>query len=570
MSYKDMINLRVLLIIAGSMFLAILCAASSSDSIKALPSLDKINQACRAGKITEGQKLLYGLQTLLAPRDLPDEFKSEAVPLQACGTPLVFDVLDNWDKMTEAQQSLATSYLARPPLDSLYISPDSHFAIHFNIVGYDSVPTEDADLSGVPDYVERIGIYADSSYRHYHYNLGYLPPPSDGDSFYDIYLMRVGNYYGATVREWGGDSSWNDYVSHIRIHSTMFFAPPNDDPEGTVIGAQKITCAHEYFHATQMAYAYKNRPHLWWTEGNAAFFENEVYDEVNDHYSYLPYFFNFPDSFLIDTSTAAIYRNYGALIWSAFLAERVGVGIIRTAWEYIRYTDPLPALDSSLAPHGLNVQKIFPEFTVWNYFTGERADPLYYDDAADYPQVVIDHYIPACPFTGDTGVKPPDGLATNYIVAYPDNIENGLLKIEFDGINSVEWGFSYIVFENGLSHAAFNCPVNAFGETDCGIYDFVRYDSIVFIPCVVSQWQDDNQYTFDSEVYSVGDVNGSGDRNLLDITFLINFVYKSGLPPRYSSYMGDTDCNGVINILDITRLIGFIYLGGPEPCVFSP
>jgi hypothetical protein len=61
-----------------------------------------------------------------------------------------------------------------------------------------------------------------------------------------------------------------------------------------------------------------------------------------------------------------------------------------------------------------------------------------------------------------------------------------------------------------------------------------------------------------------GDVNGTGTVNILDITFLINYVYKGGPAPDPVE-AGDTNGNGVINILDITYLINYVYLGGPAP-----
>jgi len=61
-----------------------------------------------------------------------------------------------------------------------------------------------------------------------------------------------------------------------------------------------------------------------------------------------------------------------------------------------------------------------------------------------------------------------------------------------------------------------------------------------------------------------GDVDNSGAINILDVTFLINYLYKGGPAPDPLD-MADVNNDDVINILDITYLIGFLYLGGPEP-----
>jgi len=64
-----------------------------------------------------------------------------------------------------------------------------------------------------------------------------------------------------------------------------------------------------------------------------------------------------------------------------------------------------------------------------------------------------------------------------------------------------------------------------------------------------------------------GDANNSGNYNILDITHLINYLYKSGPPPTpYTLCSGDANCECAVNILDVTYLINFLYKFGPPPC----
>lgn len=61
-----------------------------------------------------------------------------------------------------------------------------------------------------------------------------------------------------------------------------------------------------------------------------------------------------------------------------------------------------------------------------------------------------------------------------------------------------------------------------------------------------------------------GDANDNGVVNALDVTYLINKLYKHGPePPCYSQ--GDPNASGVINALDVTYLINKLYKHGPEP-----
>ncbi len=58
-----------------------------------------------------------------------------------------------------------------------------------------------------------------------------------------------------------------------------------------------------------------------------------------------------------------------------------------------------------------------------------------------------------------------------------------------------------------------------------------------------------------------GDAKQDNALNILDISFLINFLYKSGPAPA-SYYRVDVDNSGAVNILDVSRLINFIYRNG--------
>jgi hypothetical protein len=66
-------------------------------------------------------------------------------------------------------------------------------------------------------------------------------------------------------------------------------------------------------------------------------------------------------------------------------------------------------------------------------------------------------------------------------------------------------------------------------------------------------------------VYFVcGDVNSSGLVNILDVTYLICYIYKEGPPPDpMESADVNSDC--CINLHDIMRLIDYLYKGGLGP-----
>ncbi|MFH1207262.1 MAG: right-handed parallel beta-helix repeat-containing protein [Patescibacteria group bacterium] len=68
-----------------------------------------------------------------------------------------------------------------------------------------------------------------------------------------------------------------------------------------------------------------------------------------------------------------------------------------------------------------------------------------------------------------------------------------------------------------------------------------------------------------NDVYLVcGDSNWDSTINILDIVYLINYIYKSGPLPMPYKYIADVNGEGAVNILDIVFLINYIYKHGPQ------
>jgi len=69
-------------------------------------------------------------------------------------------------------------------------------------------------------------------------------------------------------------------------------------------------------------------------------------------------------------------------------------------------------------------------------------------------------------------------------------------------------------------------------------------------------------------VFLCGDANNDNVVNIRDITFLINFLYKSGPPPLVFRSL-DVNSDSIVNIRDVTYLINYLYKSGPNPdCPF--
>ncbi|MCP4703939.1 MAG: hypothetical protein GY865_04960 [candidate division Zixibacteria bacterium] len=68
----------------------------------------------------------------------------------------------------------------------------------------------------------------------------------------------------------------------------------------------------------------------------------------------------------------------------------------------------------------------------------------------------------------------------------------------------------------------------------------------------------------DPTCYTCGDCEADDNIDILDVVFIINFVYKDGTPP---DPLAAADVDGItgVNILDIVHMINFIYKDGDAP-----
>jgi hypothetical protein len=62
-----------------------------------------------------------------------------------------------------------------------------------------------------------------------------------------------------------------------------------------------------------------------------------------------------------------------------------------------------------------------------------------------------------------------------------------------------------------------------------------------------------------------GDCDVSGDVDIDDVVYLINYIFAGGPQPEPIE-SGDADCSDGVDIDDVVYLIEYIFAGGPEPC----
>nr|MBN2278554.1 CotH kinase family protein [candidate division Zixibacteria bacterium] len=220
----------------------------------------------------------------------------------------------------------------------------------------------------------------------------------------------------------------------------------------------------------------------------------------------------------------------------------------------------------------------------YSYEVGAMALPLYINEfMAD----------------NESAFEDPDESGT-----YPDWIEiynAGTSSIDMGGMymsddleNPTKWQIptgvtieagGYLVFladedeEQGDLHTGFKLGASgeAVGLFDIDVNNNVTIDTVTFgeqkVDTTYGRCPDGNDtWVFMGVItpgsanncFICGDANGNGSVNILDVTFLINYLYRGGPAPNPSE-SADVNNSLSVNILDATYLINYLYRGGPAP-----
>jgi len=527
-------------------------------------SLQKIDAAVASGQLSRDLGTIYKALSATNQADLPTEYQSSEMVYGKCGTDLMTEALAVIEGNPEKYGSYREALVTRPSTQFYIDTPGGHFRLHFDTSGQDSVPSADLNSNGIPDFIDFAMMAADSAWDEYVNNLGYYEPVSDltqggGLGLYDIYFQVI-PYYGFTTPETAGPADWNDYSSFAKVHSRFSPGfPPNDDPDGDVYGALKVTIAHEFHHAIQFAYDVYEAPYFM--EETSTCMEEVVFPAVNDNYNYLPFFFDAPETGLQSDNG----HEYASFIWPKFLIEKYGIGILHDMWNDCRYNSAISAWSTNLAAHGSSLDKAFGEFARWNYFTGSRADTLHFEEGAAYPQVAIMAHHDVVPDSNNSSTLPPQPLASNYIIF--DNLTgySGILTFDFTGLNTAVWGLSYIVdYGNGTYDEKTISPLDD-GKQRVSIANLQDVLRIIYIPSIGSQYGTQFNYTYNFHFRTRGDLDDNDNVSISDAVYGINYIFGGGPAPNPIETM-DVDCSGTYSVSDVVYIINYIFASGPPPC----
>jgi hypothetical protein len=340
--------------------------------------------------------------------------------IEECFTDTFNILAQNWDRLPAIYQREFQGIFLRPgqpgsPYGSVNLPnkfDTPHFRIHYTTVGPHAPPLEDVNpLNGVPDYVDLCAEAHEKSF-HVEVNLmGFKKPYDDfwdahngGNHKYDVYLFQF-PALGFTTTNWFHGRIRPTVVTfgpYFAINSRLY------DYFGKLEGNRfmETTVAHEFLHGIQ--FAYNARMPGWFMEASATWIESKVYDggliddrddipdpdEIGetDAYDYYPrqlgIFLDQPD-LALDSRVGL--REYAAVIWVFYMAERFDVDIVRqfygdaTEGSYREFGNFLDVFTN----HGTTLVEAFKTFTEWNYFTHDRDDGKHYLNGHRFPPVAI-------------------------------------------------------------------------------------------------------------------------------------------------------------------------------------
>lgn len=271
-----------------------------------------------------------------------------------CGMPLKKGLRRDWDLLESSTQKVLAKQLAAPTLSASLTSSGGHFTIHYDTSGTNAPDIIKINqytglgLTSPADWATQVGNAFESAYSFYQ-GQGYHPPPNIP---YDVYLTSLVSLgeYGETqdiqrVSSPGYLFASSSLIKIDKDFTNGIFNPLTYSP----LKSLQITSAHEFHHAIQ--YGYNFYFDIWYAEATSTWMEDELYDGVNQLYSYLSASMRNTNRSLDIPATTTTGGGYGRwLINRHFSESHPGQNVIRSFWENLSTKSPSGGQDIPMSP----------------------------------------------------------------------------------------------------------------------------------------------------------------------------------------------------------------------------
>jgi hypothetical protein len=405
-------------------------------------SLDLIEEDYDHGLLGKNNANRYRQYAVSAPDKLPSKYRSDAIGKDA--TYSMLQMALDWNQLSPPTQQEILDLQAHGFGQLKETAETEHFVLHYTTQGAHAVPAVDLDGNGVSDFID-VGVASwERVWRREIGELGYPAPKGTPQGKFHVYYQNLRLYYGYTAAlqpiETIATSPFPLGTAGAYIVVENDFAegfPPNDEDvtgaEPVRSGAQKVTNAHEFMHASQFNInIYQSG---WLFESHATWAEDQVYDGINDWRWYVQRFLNTPDLPIFSRFV------YGSAFFQHHLSETYGVDVPRQIWFAARTRSTRDAVRDAAFGGTWEPMKAFAPAEYLLRISDYTTDPpsviptprnLIRAIHTTYPVAVS---VPAS--KGNFINRAPWGLGANFIEFRTAG--SGDLVLSFDGADRFAW-----------------------------------------------------------------------------------------------------------------------------------
>ncbi|MGH7519769.1 MAG: MXAN_6640 family putative metalloprotease [Gemmatimonadales bacterium] len=417
-------------------------AAGGQGNGNGKTSLDLIEDDYSSGLLDRNNANRYRQYAVSAAEKLPSKYRSDAIGKDATWSMLQMEL--DWDKLSASTQQEILDLRAHGFGQLKETAETEHFVIHYTTQGAHAVPNIDTDGNGRSDFVD---VAVQSWERVWDVEieqLGYSAPKGMPQAKFHVYFQNLKSYYGYTSALQPIEKlamspfplgTAPGYIVVENDFSEGF--PPNDEDvtgdEPIRSGAQKVTNAHEFMHASQFNInIYQSG---WLFESHATWAEDQVYDGLNDWRWYINRFLATPDFPVFSRYV------YGSAFFQHWMSENLGRDVPRQIWLAGRTRSTADAVrDVAFGGSWEGIKNFAPaEYTLnISDFTTDGPSvipiPRNFISAthSTYP-VAVD--VPVS--KGNVINRAPWGLGANFVEFQPAS--TGALTVRFDGTDGFAW-----------------------------------------------------------------------------------------------------------------------------------
>lgn len=302
------------------------------------------------------------------------------------------DALDHFHGSKE--NHIMADIFEREIMQGVVVSTSGHFAVHYDVNGFNAVSNIDNNQNNIPDYIDSVVYYIDKAYEDEVENLGFPFTDFDknggGTPMYDIYVKELINspYYGGTYPEGSVIDNEGNTVKTSFIVIDNNYSIEDRKYRTTRIEGMKITLYHEFFHSIQ--FQISDDVYRVMGEMSATFMEFRFFPEIQDYIQWADDWLTNPTTLSL-TNEKSPDGGYSLSIFFQYTYKLFGDGIIRSTWQGIsNFQSDMVSLDNTLQNSGSSLAESFCDFTKWMYRTGKNSSGKdFFEDAVSLPELTL-------------------------------------------------------------------------------------------------------------------------------------------------------------------------------------